>query len=165
MYLQQTPITGSEDLSNYSDPMKALGRFYKAFNSSDLTLMTDNWLRSEEASLANPLGGLRRGWNEIRSFYENLFTGPAEVYVEYYDYSVHEFDEIFIAVGRERGQFRIDGTAIELAIRTSRTYLRTEDGWKQIHHHGSIENPDLLRRYQDAVFNRSAIGALHQAVR
>ncbi|MFF4402980.1 hypothetical protein [Streptomyces sp. NPDC001404] len=36
-------------------------------------------------------------------------------------------------------------------IRTSR-YFRYEGGfWRQYHHHGSIDAPDLLRAYQQAV--------------
>jgi hypothetical protein len=43
---------------------------------------------------------------------------------------------------------------IKLAIRTSRIYKRVEDGWKQVHHHGSIEDPQLLEQYQSAVLGK-----------
>jgi hypothetical protein len=40
---------------------------------------------------------------------------------------------------------------MSLAIRTSRIFIRSFGAWKQVHHHGSIENPDLLAKYQAAV--------------
>lgn len=58
---------------------------------------------------------------------------------------------MFHAVGRERGYFERDGRQIELAIRTSRVFRKHEGCWHQIHHHGSIEDPLLLERYQKAV--------------
>jgi hypothetical protein len=42
---------------------------------------------------------------------------------------------------------------IDLQIRTSRIFgfSETDNQWFQIHHHGSIDNVDLLDRYQKAV--------------
>ena len=72
--------------------------------------------------MSNPVGGIKRGWEEIRSVYERIFNGPAQVYVEFYDYTIHEAGVMFYAVGRERGEFRLGETAINLAIRTTRIY-------------------------------------------
>lgn len=102
----------------------------------------------------NPLGGIRRGWTEIRGVYERLFSAPALVYVEFYDYTLHETAELFYAVGRERGHITCAGETLALAIRTSRIFRRTQDGWRQVHHHGSIDDPGLLARYQRAVLGR-----------
>lgn len=147
----QQPITGTESQGDLSSPYQALVQFYRAFNTGDLHLMAENWSREDGIAMDNPLGGIRRGWPEIRSVYESIFNGPAEVYVEYYDYTLHETAEIFYAVGRERGYFRLKGDEIALAIRTSRIF-RKEDGlWRQVHHHGSIEDPQLLERYQKGV--------------
>ena len=43
---------------------------------------------------------------------------------------------------------------IKLAIRTSRIFKRMDNGWKQVHHHGSIEDPQLLEQYQSAVLGK-----------
>ncbi len=104
----------------------------------------------------NPLGGIKRGWDEIKSVYENLFGGPAEVYVEFYDYTIHEAGNTFYAVGRERGYCRLGDSELALAIRTTRIFRNMEGRWRQVHHHGSIEDPDLLKRYQVGVFGHSA---------
>ena len=49
-----------------------------------------------------------------------------------------------------------DGLVLELAIRTTRIFRWTNERWRQIHHHGSIDNPDVLAHYQQAVLKRAA---------
>ena len=148
---EMTPITGKEDISDLSQPSAALAQFYRAFNTGDFEMMKDNWLQTQEAALDNPLGGIMRGWDNIQTIYEKIFNGPAEVYVEYYEYTIHETGDIFYAVGRERGSVKIGDGAVDLAIRTSRIYRRIDGVWKQVHHHGSIDDPQLLDRYQKLV--------------
>jgi len=128
---------------------EALEDFYRAFNTKDYRLMEENWLNSKEVSMDNPLGGIKRGWKEIRSIYQKIFSAKTEVYVEYYDYSIFSFDDGFCAVGRERGFVEVEGIRLELAIRTSRIYKAIDDGYKQVHHHGSIEDATLLQNYQN----------------
>ena len=59
--------------------------------------------------------------------------------------------DVFWAVGRERGTYR-DGDAIkDLNIRTTRVFRLIDGRWRQVHHHGSIEDARLLADYQNAV--------------
>ena len=113
--------------------------------------MAASWLQTDEISMDNPLGGIRRGLADIGAGYDRIFTGQAEVYVEFYDYTIHGSDTLFFATGRERGYFRTATESVELAIRTTRIFMNQAGIWKQIHHHGSIDAPDLLHRYQQAV--------------
>lgn len=145
---QITVVNGSEPISGQADPLSALVMFYRAFNNADMNLMQKNWLHSAEASMSNPLGGLRRGWNEISAVYEKIFDGPADVHVEFYDYSVHETDAMFCAVGRETGSITTNNKKMDLAIRTSRFYVLHDGNWLQLHHHGSIDEPGMLDQYQ-----------------
>jgi len=71
--------------------------------------------------------------------------------VEFYDYTIVPMDGGFVAIGRERGSVKIKGETLELAIRTSRVYKLVDDEYKQVHHHGSIEDPILLKAYQELV--------------
>ncbi len=147
----ETPITGQEPLESLREPVRALAQFYQAFNSRDLALMAKNWDNSDEIAMDNPLGGIMRGWPQIRSVYERIFSGPAHVEVEFHDYTIHRWGEVFYAVGRERGFLRMNGTTLDLAIRTSRVFRRAESGWRQVHHHGSMDDPQRLDAYQRAV--------------
>ena len=55
------PITGQEKRGTLTEPAEALAQFYRAFNSRDLGLMEENWDASDDAVMANPLGGIKRG--------------------------------------------------------------------------------------------------------
>ena len=146
--MTSVPITGQEEHRDIASPLSALEKFYEAFNIQNFDLMQSNWLLTEEASMSNPLGGIKRGWREIESVYKKIFNGPATVYVEFYDYTIHATDSMFVAVGRERGSLKIDNETTELSIRTSRIYTLFEAEWKQVHHHGSMDSPELLAHYQ-----------------
>lgn len=148
------PITGKEVFSDLNDPVQALAQFYYAFNNGDMDVISQNWNKSEEVVMNNPLGGIKRGWEEIRGVYEKIFNGPAKVYVEFYDYTIHRTNEMFYAVGRERGSFAVAGKTIDLKIRTSRIFKSINGIFRQVHHHGSIENPELLKEYQDIVLGK-----------
>lgn len=145
-------INGRNCYMGSAGPVLTLIAFYAAFNGRDLTAMERNWWTEDgTAVMANPLGAVKQGWPAIREVYARLFGGDATVYVEFYDYSLQELGDIFLAVGRERGYFERGGQRIELSIRTSRVFRRHNGRWRQVHHHGSIDDPTLLDRYQTAV--------------
>lgn len=151
----ETPVTGNEYAGDQRDSLQALAQFYRALNSRDLELMQQNWANSVEAAMDNPLGGIKRGWNEIRTTYERLFASNGKYQFEFYDYTLHESEDVFYVVGRERGELVASGRPMRLAIRTSRIFRRDADGkWRQVHHHGSIDDPQMLAAYQEAVLGK-----------
>jgi len=150
----QNAITGKEKDTVADLPRAALILFYRAFNNQLLDDMNENWSHQEDVTMSNPLGGLKKGWQEINGVYDNIFNGPADVYVEFYDYKIYESGDMFVAAGRERGNFQLAATNIALAIRTTRVYRQENGHWRQVHHHGSIDNPELLNKYQGAIHNQ-----------
>jgi len=149
-----TAITGNNELKIRPQEVnesiyEALNNFYMAFNSKDLGLMQKNWLNTEDIAMSNPLGGIKRGWDEIEEVYKRIFLAEANVYVEFYDYTIIYMQDGFCAIGREKGFLELDGETIDLAIRTSRVYRAVESGYAQVHHHGSIEKTELLKDYQN----------------
>lgn len=147
------PITGQEAKPDDTSPYSALVDFYNSFNNQNFESMETNWLQTVEASMSNPLGGIKRGWSDIKEVYKKIFNGSAKVYVEFYDYSIYKTNSMFIAVGRERGTLEFNNEIIDLAIRTSRVYCIHDNQWKQIHHHGSMDNPQSLANYQSTLIN------------
>jgi hypothetical protein len=147
----QARITGREVTGDAGEPVAALAQYYRAITGRDLALMAENCDHSEDVAMDNPLGGVKRGWPKISAVHERMFQSPAQVQVEFYDYTLHVIGEVFYAVGRERGTFAESGTKLNLAIRISRIFRRVGDRWRQIDHHGSIDDPQLLSAYQQAV--------------
>lgn len=151
------PVTGHHGIVNAGEPLAALSEFYRALNTRDIALMEQNWDASDDAIMDNPLGGIKCGWAEIRDVYEHLFASSGEYKFEFSDYMLQQHGEVFIAIGRERGHMvSSTGQVLKLAIRTTRIFRRVESRWRQIHHHGSIDNSEMLARYQQAVDKRAA---------
>ena len=147
----QEPITGNEELGDLSQPQQALAQFYRAFNTRDLKMMDENFAHSDEVAIDNPLGGIRRGADEPHKMYEGVFKSPADVHVEFWDYTIHRAGDVFWAVGRERGTY-LDGEIVKnLNVRTTRIFQLINGRWRQMHHHGSIEDAKLLDDYQSVV--------------
>ncbi|GFO64046.1 YybH family protein [Geomonas paludis] len=161
MKIENTPVTGKENKDELSPMLRALSQFYEALNSRDMELMSQNWLQGDEAAMDNPLGGIKRGWEEIRSVYERLFGSTSNYYFEFYDYTLHDAGELFYVVGRERGTFKTGDIVLQMRIRTSRIFRLINGQWRQVHHHGSIEEPELLASYQQAVLGRREADSEH----
>ncbi|MDD2719781.1 MAG: nuclear transport factor 2 family protein [Gallionella sp.] len=127
--------------------------FYYAFNQRDMEVFAQVWANHELIQLNNPLGGILRGYETIANLYRGILTGPARVWVELDDIVEFESDTMVVFAGRETGEFTRGDKAVSLSIRTSRIvqWMGPEAGWKQTHHHGSIDNPQRLEEYQMAV--------------
>jgi len=144
-------ITGQEIIEDPDHPVSALIAFYKAFNARNAEAAANNWAKKYAVAMSNPIGGIRRNWNAIKDGYDKIMGGEARVYVEYHDFNFHQFDDVFYVEGRERGSIDTGEVQLGLKIRTTRIYKLFDDGWKQVHHHGSMDNPELLQRYQSAL--------------
>ncbi|NKJ39975.1 nuclear transport factor 2 family protein [Rhizobium sp. SG570] len=147
-----TEITGSENMVGDGSALDALIGFYRAFNAGDLEALAANWADGDRPSMDNPIGGIRRGWPSIREGYAKLFGGKAKVRVAFHDFTSQGGDDWHLFVGRERGSCVTAGRSIELRIRTTRWFTRIDGVWRQLHHHGSIEEPALLTAYQEIIF-------------
>lgn len=131
----------------------ALESFYHGFNQRSIEVLEAVWAPDELISLANPLGGIFVGARDIHRLYQRILNGSARVWVEFHDIVEYATRRSVVFAGRERGEFLRGDVSVPLAIRTSRVmqYFGPDLGWRQVHHHGSIESPGALDRYQEAV--------------
>lgn len=127
--------------------------FYYAFNQRDMGVFAQVWANHKLIQLNNPLGGILRGFEPIAHLYQGIFTGSASVLVALNDIVEFQTNDMVVFAGRETGEFTKGETTVSLAIRTSRIvqWFGADIGWKQTHHHGSIDDPKLLSEYQQAV--------------
>jgi len=127
--------------------------FYYAFNRRDMNVFAQVWADDALVQLNNPLGGILRGYKPIAELYQRIFTGPASVWVELADIVEFQTPDMVVFAGRETGEFTRGEKTLALSIRTSRVvqWFGPEIGWRQSHHHGSIDDPQLLGEYQRAV--------------
>jgi len=130
-----------------------LETFYYAFNQRDLAVFRQVWADHPLIQLNNPLGGMLRGYDQIAALYAQVFDGPARVWVAFDDIVAYSTDAMVVFAGRETGEYAREDRVVPLAIRTSRIvqWFGPEIGWRQVHHHGSIDNAEALAVYQGAV--------------
>jgi len=145
-------IDGDETRRADGSPLDALIEFYRAFNAADLAGLESVWLDFPTPSMDNPIGGIRRGWSEIAEGYTNLFQGQAKVHVTFHDYTSQGGDDWHLFVGRERGTCKTPAQTLNVAFRTTRWFVRKNGNWRQLHHHGSVEDPKMLADYQTMIF-------------
>jgi hypothetical protein len=63
----------------------------------------------DDIAMDNPLGGIRRGWETIRSGIRAALRGPRGL-CRVGTATIHESPDMFYAVGRERGHLRAPST-------------------------------------------------------
>ncbi|ABC94426.1 hypothetical conserved protein (plasmid) [Rhizobium etli CFN 42] len=148
-------ISGKEKRAGDGGPLDALIEFYDAFNSGDMKRLEAVWFDGEAPSMDNPIGGIRRGWASIAEGYTKLFGGAASVNVTFHDFTSKGGEDWHLFVGRERGVCRTPKTRLDLAFRTTRWFVRNDGRWRQLHHHGSVEDPTMLAAYQRLIFGAS----------
>ncbi len=132
----------------------ALETFNYALNQRDIDAMTAVWSHHELAQLNNPVGGILRGGGEAVALYGRIFDSGTRLEVTFGDAVTYQQPTAAVFAGREIGTYAAaGGQPTPLVIRTSRFfgYDDTAGQWVQLHHHGSIDNPDALRAYQSAV--------------
>lgn len=156
MALTLQEVTGTEAHAG-EGALDALIGFYRAFNGRDLAGLAANWAEGDLPSMDNPIGGIRRGWQAISEGYSKLFDGPARVQVAFHDFTSQGGDDWRLFVGREKGTCETGGITLDLRIRTTRWFTRIDGVWRQLHHHGSIDEPALLADYQRAIFGSPLI--------
>jgi hypothetical protein len=132
----------------------ALETFYYSLNSKDLDALAAVWSQDELAQLNNPVGGILRSGQAVTSLYRRIFAGQLGLEVTFTDAATYWLGDGVVFAGRELGSYRNrDNAVVPLTIRTSRVFqYDIEAGrWLQIHHHGSIDDPEELAAYQAAV--------------
>jgi hypothetical protein len=82
----------------------------------------------------------------ISEGYLKLFGGPAIVQVTFHDFTSQGGGDWRLFVGREKGTCITPDVKMDVRFRTPRWFTRRGDVWRQLHHHGSIEEPDCLQR-------------------
>jgi ketosteroid isomerase-like protein len=132
--------------------LAALESFYYAWHHADADALRAVWSDSPFAQLDNPVGGIVRGAGAIAGLYQNALASPANVRVTFGDAVTYHGQSHAVFAGRERGSYTApDGTTVPLEIRTTRYFRYSGGRWRQYHHHGSIDDPEALRAYQQAI--------------
>jgi ketosteroid isomerase-like protein len=133
--------------------------FYRALNATDFALLRAVWLDDPLVHLLPAKGGIIRGRPAILAWYRGILARSRRLVLDFDELvGIATGDHVEIT-GRERGRYLLAGDVVPLHIRASHgcVYSPSEQGWRLVFQHASIEEPGQLARYQRAAVTTTAL--------
>lgn len=107
--------------------------FYEAFEARDLDAMSDIWEHSDRVSCTHPGWAVLRGWGAVAASWLAMFQGPQQIQFILTD----EHVEVDGDLGWVTVDENIIGDQTGSTVSALNVFVRTEDGWRLVAHHGS----------------------------
>jgi ketosteroid isomerase-like protein len=124
-------------MSDADDVEEANARFYRAFETLDISEMDQVWVHGEHARCVHPGWALLCGWEAIRTSWQTIFTNTQEMRFTLSDVSVSVSEELAWVTCTENILSEVGSRVSVTAILATNVFERTLDGWRLVHHHGS----------------------------
>ncbi len=113
---------------------EANAAFYAAFESRDLDRMSDVWEHSDRVSVVHPGWPVLRGWGAVSGSWFALFGGPQHLQFILTNQAVATAGDVgWVTVDENL----LDGDAIGGTVAALNVFVRTDDRWLLVAHHGS----------------------------
>ncbi len=120
----------------YTTPGDAAVAFYRAFEAKDIDAMMATWAEDEDIVCVHPGGARLIGYDAVRTGWEQLFAGDAQLKFEL-DHIV-SIETVGLAMQSAVEEVTQSG---ERAPRgrafATNVFLRTPSGWRLVMHHAS----------------------------
>jgi ketosteroid isomerase-like protein len=127
-------VTSQED--TLAQVQRANERFYRAFESLDITKMAAVWVQAERAKCVHPGWDLLSGWEAIRQSWEAIFANTDYMRFVITDVSVHLYGHVAWVTCVENLSDAPDALQMVRILATN-MYEHTDDTWHIVHHHAS----------------------------
>jgi len=137
----------------------ALETFYNAFNTRNLGLMTHIWLNDPLVQLSTPFVGIIHGRDNIAKQYERAFSAPDRMVADKLNFVEYWRENMVVYAGRERAEYSSGDTNFEIESRTTSVVMYSPERkrWRMAYHNVSIDDSELLARYERAIRQPSVI--------
>lgn len=106
------------------------------------------WLDAAGVTAMHPIGGRDAGLESLIGAFDGVASIATGGDIRIDDQAIVVFGDTAIETGVERGTAVLAGEEIALEYRVTNVYLRTEAGWRMVHHHTDLSLPiiNLLTR-------------------
>jgi ketosteroid isomerase-like protein len=122
-----------------ADVAAANQRYYQAFEERNLDAMSDLWVRTDEAVCTHPGWSTLRGWGRIAASYFTLFQNGQQLQFV--------ITEQRIVMAGDTAWASLDenllGDQGGVTVATLNLFVRRDEQWRMICHHGSVVNAAL----------------------
>ena len=111
--------------------------FYEAFSSLEIERMANVWEQSKRATCVHPGWRALFGWEVIRESWENIFSNTALMHFNITGVKVEVQGDVAWVSCVENITTLLEDKAMDFAIQTTNVFVRAEEGWRMVYHHGS----------------------------
>jgi ketosteroid isomerase-like protein len=112
-------------------------RFYRAFESLDISRMEAVWAKDREIQCGHPGWRMLRGWGPVMASWRRIFQNTPSMKFTLADIKVEVRGEIAWVTLYENLQSSFQGQEYSAAVLTTNIFQKDSDGWRMILHHGS----------------------------
>lgn len=117
--------------------LEANAGFYEAFESGRIENMERVWSGTDQDRCVHPGWPILSGWPSIRQSWVGIFGGSTGIRVELEDVDVQVHGDLAFVTCVETFQAVSAGTPVSASIAATNLFVRQQDRWLLIHHHGS----------------------------
>jgi len=111
--------------------------FYRAFESLDLKRMESVWATNMEIQCGHPGWRILRGWKPVMESWRRIFENTPSIHFTLTDVRISVRGELAWVTLYENLNSTVAGERVSANILTTNIFLRSAEGWRMIHHHGS----------------------------
>jgi ketosteroid isomerase-like protein len=116
---------------------EANARFYRAFESFEMSRMDEVWSHHEHVRCIHPGWALLSGWEAVRQSWEAIFRDSGEMRFAITDVDVHVEGALGLVTCRENILSHARGQIAVTALVATNLFERLDGEWLMIHHHAS----------------------------
>jgi ketosteroid isomerase-like protein len=120
-----------------SEVLAANAAFYRAFEKKDIEAMSDVWSKGTGSCCIHPGRNALRGWQEIRTSWEQIFKNTAYLEINPDIISTELTDNFAYLVLVENVLQVIGGRRLEASSIATNVFQLLGGKWYLVHHHGS----------------------------
>ena len=107
--------------------------FYEAFEERNLDAMSDLWEHSDRVTCTHPGWAVLRGWGAVAASWVAIFQGPQRIQFILTDAQV----EVAGDLGWVTLDENIIGADAGSMVSALNLFVRVDEGWRLVAHHGS----------------------------
>lgn len=131
----------------FSTPEDAEKAFYTAFENGDYETMEKVWANDDAVVCVHPNAPRLEGREEIMESWRQIFDGDSGIKFELHN--VHFVQDGLLSIHLLKEDVTIDEEMVAVIV-TTNIYQQTDEGWKMIMHHSSIE-PEYDPEYDEEI--------------
>ena len=120
-----------------SDLEEANARFYRAFETLDLSEMDGVWAHGPHVTCVHPGWPLLVGWDAVRTSWDTIFSNTAEMSFTLSAVRAIRASDIGWVTCTENILSEVRGRVSVTSVLATNIYERDADQWLLVHHHAS----------------------------